>query len=69
MKNKEASEILDDYDVNFEGHNAEEIAEAFDCAFKALEQIDKIKHIIAIDNSVIQEDIMKYKMICEVVEE
>lgn len=43
--------------------------EAKQMAIKALEQIDKIKQIIAIDNSVIQEDIMKYKMICEVVEE
>ena len=38
MTNEKASEILDDYDVNFEGHTAEEVAEAFDCAFKALEQ-------------------------------
>lgn len=36
MTNKEAAEILDDYDVNFDGHTAEEIAEAFDVAFKAL---------------------------------
>lgn len=41
---------------------------ALDLAIQALEQIDKIKQIIAIDNSVIQEDVMKYKMICEVVE-
>ena len=38
MTNKEASNILDDYDVNFEGHTAEEIAKAFDVAFMALEQ-------------------------------
>jgi len=30
--------ILDDFDVNFEGHTAEEVSEAFDMAFKALEQ-------------------------------
>ena len=36
-------------------------------AIKALEQIDKIERIIAIDNSVIQEDVLKYKMICEVI--
>ena len=36
MTNKEAAEILDDYDVNFDGHTVEEIAEAFDVAFKAL---------------------------------
>lgn len=38
MTNEQASEILDDYDVNFHGHTAEEVAQAFDCAFKALEQ-------------------------------
>lgn len=41
MTNKEASEILDDYDINFDGHSAEVIAEAFDVAFKALEQEPK----------------------------
>ena len=40
--------------------------DALDIAIKALEQIDKIKEIIAIDNMVIQEDVLKYKMICEV---
>ena len=38
MTREEAAEILDDYDVNFDGHTAEEIAEAFDVAFKALEE-------------------------------
>ena len=38
MTNEQASEILDDYDVNFDGHTAEEVAQAFDCAFKALKQ-------------------------------
>ena len=38
MTREEASNILNDFDVNFEGHTAEEIAEAFDMAFKALEQ-------------------------------
>ena len=42
------------------------ISEALDMAIKALEQIDKIKEIIAIDNMVIHEDVLKYKMICEV---
>ena len=43
-----------------------EYQEAKTMAIKALEQVDKIEHIIAIDNSVIQEDVLKYKMICEV---
>ena len=38
MTYKEASNVLDDYDVNFEGHSPEEVAMAFDCAFRALEQ-------------------------------
>lgn len=38
MTREEASNILDDYDVNFDGHTAEEIAEAFEVAFRALEQ-------------------------------
>lgn len=41
MTNEEASSVLDDYDVNFDGHTAEEIAEAFDVAFRALEQEPK----------------------------
>lgn len=35
---EEAINILDDFDVNFEGHTAEEVSEAFDMAFKALSQ-------------------------------
>lgn len=38
MTREEASSVLDDYDVNFDGHTVEEIAEAFDVAFRALEQ-------------------------------
>lgn len=38
MTREEASNILNDYDVNFDGHTAEEIAEAFEVAFRALER-------------------------------
>lgn len=38
----------------------------FVLALKALEREQKIAEIIAIDNSVIELDVMKYKMICEV---
>lgn len=41
--------------------------EVLDMAIKALVKLEKIQEIINIDNSVIQEDVMKYKMICEVV--
>lgn len=46
----------------------DEDVESLQVAIKALEQVNKIKEIIAIDNVVIQEDVMKYKMICEVLE-
>ena len=42
--------------------------EALNKAIEALAKVNKIKEIIAIDNAVIQEDVMKYKMICEVLE-
>jgi len=50
MTNEQASEILDDYDVNFHGHTAEEVAQAFDCAFKALKQEPCGKYIKEIDH-------------------
>lgn len=42
--------------------------EMLNIAIKALGQVNRIKEIIAIDNVVIQEDVLKYKMICEVLE-
>lgn len=45
-----------------------EISDVFDIAIKALDQIDKVEQITKVDNSVIQEDVLKYKMICEVIE-
>jgi hypothetical protein len=38
MTREEAINILDDYDVNFDGHTAEKIAEAFNTAIKALKE-------------------------------
>ena len=38
MTEQEASNILDEWDVNFGDYTADEIAEAFDMAFKALER-------------------------------
>lgn len=40
---------------------------ALDAAVEALEQIKEIKGIIK-DKRYIQEDVLKYKMICEVIE-
>ena len=36
-------------------------------AIKAIQKIYEIESIISIDNSIIQEDVLKYKMICEVI--
>lgn len=41
---------------------------SLDMAIEALKAIERIKQIISISNFVIQEDVLKYKMICEVVE-
>lgn len=42
--------------------------EPFIMAIQALKAVGEIKEIINISNFVIQEDVLKYKMICEVVE-
>lgn len=36
MTREEAASVLADYDINYEGHTAEEVVDAFDVAFKAL---------------------------------
>lgn len=41
---------------------------ALDMAIDAILKISAIESIISIDNSIIQEDVLKYKMICEVIE-
>ena len=41
---------------------------AIDEGIRALATIEDIKKIIDIDNFTIQEDVLKYKMICEVVD-
>ena len=38
MSREEAINILNDYDINFERHTAEEVAEAHEMAIEALEQ-------------------------------
>jgi hypothetical protein len=39
MTKEEAINVLNDYDINFEGHTAEEIAEAHEMAIKAIRTI------------------------------
>ena len=62
MNEKEAIKIINDIPNCFPWE-----VEALYMGIKALEKIEKIQEIINIDNSVIQEDVMKYKMICEVI--
>ena len=84
MTNKESIETLKEFidhfqtqikqaesvnDKAFDKDRAERDIEAFGTAIKALEQQDKIKAIIEISNMIVQEDVLKYKAICELVEE
>lgn len=70
MTKEEAKEKIFYQWQDFLEHNLDYagISDAYKMAIKALEQIDKIEEIIAIDNMVIEEDVLKYKMICEVLE-
>lgn len=45
-----------------------ELLESVDMATEALKQISAIKQIIS-DSTYIQEDVIRYKMICEVLED
>ena len=74
MTNKEAINILINYFkpsiIRSNGKNMAHLLalEAIGKAVDALEAIGEIKEIINISNFAIQEDVLKYKMICEVVE-
>lgn len=64
MTNEEAeSELMQLY-----GSLSEEKKKALDVAFKAMEQAQQIKDIINAP-VYIQEDVLRYKMICEVINE
>lgn len=69
MTRAEAIKILSNRDGHGipSGYNGG-YAEAIDMAMEALKAVGKIKEIINISNFAIQEDVLKYKMICEVVE-
>ena len=64
MTNEQAISVLN----MVEAHGSL-VIEAKQMAIQALERQKKIKEIIDISNMVIQEDVLKYKMICEVMEE
>ena len=65
MTNSEASFILANVDRRV---CDDELNEALDMAIKALEQLDKIKAVIETSNMIMQEDVLKYKVICELME-
>lgn len=69
MTREEAIKILSNRDSHGipNGYNGG-YAEAIDMAMEALKAVGEIKEIINISNFVIQEDVLKYKMICEVVQ-
>lgn len=69
MTREEAIKILSSRDGHGmpSGYNGG-YTEAIEVAIEALKVVGEIKEIINISNFVIQEDVLKYKMICEVVE-
>lgn len=68
MKRAEAIEWLE-YHIAITDYNKDDdLLKAFQYAIEALQIIQKLKEIINIPNLVIQEDVLKYKMICEVIE-
>ena len=65
MAIKALEQETDDDDFQKDMDDAWEQANKEPCE-DAISRLDKIRQIIAIPNSVIQEDVIKYKMICEV---
>lgn len=68
MTGEEAIAVLESDAEYMYSQDSPYCREAYQMAVEALEVVGKIKEIINISNFVIQEDVLKYKMICEVVE-
>ena len=68
MTNQEAIAVLESDAEYLYSQDSPYCREAYKMAIKALQAVGEIKDIINISNFVIQEDVLKYKMICEVVE-
>ena len=80
VKRKEALKLLNIFvdklpNIEDEDENNKAVKSLSECELvymdkdtteEALEKIEKIRKIIDIDNSIIQEDVLKYKMICEI---
>ena len=61
-----SEEVIKELQEHYDDPNYTIKLDAITEAISAVRKINEIRHIIAIDNSVIQEDVMKYKMICGV---
>lgn len=65
ITNEEAREIIKQF-RDRQGNSSEDV-EAFDMAIKALGDIEKIKAIIRTPKNFLEQDVYRYKMICEVI--
>lgn len=65
MTREEAIDLLDD--IKFSSSDYPRDVEALEMAIEALEQIKAIESIINVSNLTIQEDVLKYKMIVDIV--
>lgn len=68
MNNEEAVKTLILFCLQGGGVIDAKVADAIRLAIRSMETLQEVKKIIDIDNSLVQEDVMKYKMICELVE-
>ena len=66
MTRETAIDLLDNLKGMIEDSQGNDYDKAFRMAIESLKQIDEIKKIISAD-VYIQEDVLRYKMICEVV--
>ena len=69
MTREEAAEKIDwlYYEADYGNNLPDDMEIAVDMAIKALKQIKAIEGIIDVSNIAIQEDVIKYKMIVDIV--
>ena len=68
MTNAEARELLDNLIGMVEDNQENDYDTALIKGRNALILLDKIKEIIGIDKILLEQDVLRYKMICELVE-
>lgn len=71
MTNEKALEILEHNwtGINNPDYTEKELCEVLELAIKAINDIEKIKSIISTHENLLELDVMRYKMICEVIKE